>query len=1047
MIKFNSIQRPLRADYTREGFVLKRTTLLVYVFISILSLLIAKVGHAQEHTFDWAVAMNLNTTRTDAALFSTAVDASGNVYVVGQFEGTDVDFDPGAGTHLMSSAGGQDIFVQKLDANGNFLWAKRYGSSTDDVAYGIALDDMANVHVTGRFTQTIMFDPSVVLTSKGSADGFVLKLSTDGDFIWAKQMGGTGFDVANGIAVDSDGGVHTTGSFTGTADFNPGAAVYNLVSQGSPSDIFVQKLDRDGNFVWAISMGGATADVGYSLGVDAAKNVYVTGNFTGIATFGSVTLNAGTTNARDIFVTKINATGSLVWAKSMGLPAPHDDSFSLAVDPSGNAYVTGGFRGNNAPFGPSIKLTSISPGVHDVFVQKINTNGTVLWAKNIGGAAADSGYSIALDGSGNIYTTGYFTDGADIDFDPGEGNFPLVSNGSTDVFVLKLDNDGNFGWAKSIGGTGSDAGHSIVTDRLGNVYTTGRFAATVDFNPGNGTFPLTSGSSSPYAAFIQKLKPVIKMTATWNDGTGEIPIEAGDQLEIVYGKQGVLTLAHNNLDVPAPVLSFTQDPAVDPLLAITEPATGNVYSIEGIRANGTGEDGTLKVTLPGTSNLDGAELEFTVLVKKRPFTVSSNVLTKSFGTAEPTFNFSISEGTLNTGHVTAGVLGRDPGESMGYYDFQLGSLAIMSGSDNVTSNYEVTIDPAQFQIIGMPLTVTATGVVSKSYGANDPVFTYAITQGSIPVGYTLAGVLGRSPGENVGSYPFIPDALVVKNGSGQDVTSSYTITADPQVPFSVTPVALTISAVANTKTYGHDDPTLTYTVSGLVHNEDPTTMFSGSLQREPGEDVGEYRIQPNTLSLNSTNYTWNFNDFVEAIFKITKASQAITLSAAAEVQLNAGILPVTATADSQLPVTLTVDDDRLATVAGSELVLLKGGTVTVKASQLGNNNYEAATEVTTTVQIIDPKSSPLIVVQQGVSPNGDGVNDFLTIENIERYPENHLTIVDRSGNLIKEVIGYDNDQRVFTGRDVPDGTYFYKLKIKISGNWQYYQGFIVVKKN
>ncbi|ERJ57861.1 hypothetical protein M472_16255 [Sphingobacterium paucimobilis HER1398] len=991
--------------------------------------------------------MNVNATRGDAALFSTAVDASGNVYVVGQFEGTNVDFDPGSGAYLMSSTGGQDIFVQKLDANGNFLWARRYGSATDDVAYGIALDNMANVYLTGRFTQTVEFDPSTVLTSKGAADGFVLKLSTEGDFIWAKQMGGTGFDIANGIAVDVDGDVYTTGSFVGTADFDPGSGVYNLVGQGSTTDIFVQKLDRDGNFVWAIGMGGPTNDVGYSLGVDAAKNVYVTGNFTGIATFGNVTLNAGTTGARDIFVTKINANGTVSWAKSMGLPAPHDDSFGLAVDPTGNVYVTGGFRGNNAPFGPSIKLTSISAGVHDVFVQKLNTNGTVLWAKNIGGAAADSGYSIALDGEGNVYTTGYFTAGADIDFDPGEGNFPLVSNGLTDAFVLVLNNDGNFVWAKSMGGAGSDAGHSVTVDKLGNVYTAGRFTGTVDFNSNGNAFPLTAGSSTTYAAFIQKLKPVIKITATWNDGTNEIPVEAGDPLELVYGDQGTLTLSHNNLDVPAPVFSFVQDPAVDPLLAVTTPSVGNTYTIKGVRANASGEEGTLKVTLPGTSNLDGAELEFTVVVKKRPITVSSNVLTKSFGTGEPTFNFSVSEGTLNTGHTTTGALTRNAGETMGYYDFHLGSLAVMSGSDNVTSNYVVTIDPAQFQIIGMPLTITATGEVSKLYGANDPAFTYIVSQGSLPSGYSLTGTLERGAGEDVGHYPFMTDALVVKDGNGQDVTSSYTITSDPQVLFSIKPVALTISAVANTKVYGHDDPVFAYTVTGLVHNEDPFSLFSGSLKREPGEDVGEYQIQPYTLSLNSTNYEWNPNDFIEAIFKITKASQVITLSVATQVQLNAGTLPVVATSDSQLPVTLTVDDERLATAVGAELVLLKGGTLTVKASQVGNHNYEAATDVTALVQIIDPKSSPLIVVQQAVSPNGDGVNDFLTIENIERYPENHLTIIDRSGNLIKEITGYDNDQRVFTGMDVPDGTYFYKLKIKISGNWQYYQGFIVVKKN
>ncbi|GEM_PF-2269630 len=1022
-------------------------------------------SQAQEHVFDWAVSMKLGTANTgDGNLYSTAVDADGNVYTVGRFAAATVN----PGTGVLVNQGGDDIYVQKQDVDGNFLWARSYGNTGADVAYGVAVDASGNVYVTGRFVQAVQFDPSAPaitpIGTAGQADIFVLKLNTNGDFEWVRQMAGQNFDVGNAIAVDADGNVYTAGSYQGAAtapiappDFDPGPETHILPTNGG-TDIFVQKMDTEGNFIWARTMGGTSNEAATAIAVDADKNVYITGSFIGEVDFGEgYTLNAGTT--RNIFVSKLDADGSLAWAQSVG-STNHDDGFGIAVDPDGNVYTTGAYQGNNVTFtsvdptGPSVSLSAV--GATDIFVQKMDTDGNVLWARSMGGSGSDAGYAIAVDKRGNVYTTGYFGGtGANLDFDPDPGIvYPLPTSGGNnqEIFIQMIDTDGEFVWAHGMGATqGHDGGTSIVVDGLGNVYTSGRFTGTVDFDPGPGVFQLTAvplmvGSTNViYEAYVQKLKPVIKLTATLGHGTDAVVVEDGDVLELIYGEPVPLTLFHNNYG--SPVVTVEQDPGVNSLLNISGPGAEGEYTLTGIRVNGTGEEGTLKFMVPAMANLNAAELEFKIKINHRPITITTPTTTKPFGEPDPAFTYTVSQGSLVSGHLPTGVLSRDPGESIGSYDFGISSVVIMGGTKNVTSNYEITIDPAEFKIIGTVLTVTATGGVTKSYGSADPAFTYTLSQGTLPAGYSLSGTLVRAPGEDVGDYPFSQGSLAVRDANNNDVSANYTIVIDPNVTFVITPVQLAVAAVAQSKRYGEDDPSLTYTVAGVVNNEPAIDVFTGALQRATGEDAGAYPINRNTLTLVNSNYTWNPNSFISADFTIHKALQQIDLVASEEVQLNAGRLPLTVSSSSGLPVTLVVNNPVVATVSGSELVLHSAGMVTVTVTQEGNHNFEPAPTASATVRVVDPKDSPLIKVHTGLSPNGDGINDFLRIENIVKYPDNQITIFDRSGSIITEIVGYDNSEKVFTGESVPDGTYFYRLGITISGERQFYQGFIVVKKN
>ncbi len=475
--------------------MIKASILLFALFLGIIS------GIAQN--YQWAKNMGGNG---DDGGNSITVDGSGNVYTTGFFGGT-VDFDPGAGISNLTSAGYSDIFITKLDAAGNFIWAKRMGGNGEDQGNCITVDDSGNVYTTGRFWGTVDFDPGAGtsnLTSAGFSDIYISKLDSAGNFIWAKSMGGTDYDISFSITLDDSSNVYTTGTFWYTVDFDPGAGTSNLTSAAF-QDIFISKLDAAGNFIWAKSMGGTSPDLGISIAVDGAGNVYTTGHFSGTVDFdpGTGTSNLTSAGFKDIFISKLDAAGNFVWARNMGGPNSDDVAYSITVDGIGNVLTTGSFHGT-ADFdpGPGVSNLTSAGGNLDIFISKLDAAGNFIWAKSMDGPnSSDIAYSIAVDSFSNVYTTGIFY--GTVDFDPGAGISNLTSAGFADIFISKLDSVGNFGWAKKLGGISNDIGYSIALNGFGNVYTTGQFMGTVDFDPGVGTSNLTSAGSTDI--FVLKL--------------------------------------------------------------------------------------------------------------------------------------------------------------------------------------------------------------------------------------------------------------------------------------------------------------------------------------------------------------------------------------------------------------------------------------------------------------------------------------------------------------------------------------------------------------
>jgi hypothetical protein len=456
---------------------------------------ISVIGNAQ--SFDWVASSG--AIGWDKA-YSITTDADGNTYTTGHFQGT-VDFDPGSGEYDLASAGENDVFVQKLDADGNFVWALSFGGLFADRGRSIATDASGNVYLTGFFDGTVDFDPGsgdFDLTSEGDEDVFVQKLDTDGNFEWAISYGDTYMDIGASITTDASGNVYVTGNFDGTVDFDPGSGVTNLTSVGL-DDVFIQKLDTDGNLEWAVSFGGDLYDRGTSVSTDASGNVFTTGIFRNAVDFdpGSGVNNLTSAGGYDVFVHKLDTDGNFVWARSFGGGSWDDAGLAVTADASGNVYTTGFFY-ETVDFDPGSGVSDLtSEGDRDVFLQKLDASGNFEWAVAYGSSIRDEGTSITTDASGNIYLTGIFQE--TVDFDPGSGVTNLTSAGNWDVFLQKLDADGNSIWAGSFGGEGMDDVGCIALDASGDVYTTGSFRNTVDFDPGSGvTDVVSTGDADVY---------------------------------------------------------------------------------------------------------------------------------------------------------------------------------------------------------------------------------------------------------------------------------------------------------------------------------------------------------------------------------------------------------------------------------------------------------------------------------------------------------------------------------------------------------------------
>lgn len=420
-----------------------------------------------------------------------AIDAQGNVYLVGTFMGT-IDADPGPGNVSFTAPNNWVYsYIIKLDPNGDYVWGKNLGGVNPFggiTSRSITLDENGGVYLTGSFEQTVDFDPGVGsqnLTSNGMSDAFILKLDTSGTFQWAYNLGDIAADVAQKI-VYRNGYLYINGTYRNTVDFDHGININTETSSGG-SDFFLLKITTDGDYVWSLSRGNPTTnETSSTLNIDSDGNTFWMNYTDGI-----------------FYLFKIDDNSNEQWSKNAG-------GTSIAIDQNNDVFITGYFT-TVFDFDPGPATLNITPtnNYGDIFIQKLDNDGNLIWVKHMGGPNYDHGQSIAFDNDGSIYLVGTFSE--TVDFDPGPNVYNLSQAGTQnnrDIFYLKLTGNGDLIWAHRIGDENTDIGKNVTLNGNGDLYVHGAFSGTPDFDPSNNVYNLTSGVNGT-ATFLLKLSSTV----------------------------------------------------------------------------------------------------------------------------------------------------------------------------------------------------------------------------------------------------------------------------------------------------------------------------------------------------------------------------------------------------------------------------------------------------------------------------------------------------------------------------------------------------------
>lgn len=476
---------------------------------------------SQSTGFEWAKGIICSE---DFSPSSVKTDNDGHIYVAGEFSGK-ADFKTGESSLSIESQGYEDAFFSKYNSMGQLIWVKTIGGRYNAVCNDMVLDNQSNIYMTGRFTGKVDFDASegnYELESNSGADIYIAKYDSSGAFLWAVRIGGDGLfndadDEGTSITIDNDGNILVTGWFQGTVDFNPGAGVHSLST--ARVSCFILKLSANGEFIWAEKINSPDGGVeGHTIKTDTENNVYVSGLFRAATDFnpgeGSAVLEPVENYAA--FLVKLDKNANFRWAIQPGGYAINtnlDKKRPFEIDSEGNIILAFDFR-NTVDFNPKDEETLLTSNGNftDVFIQKLDSLGNLLWVKQIGGPDYDALGNLHVDKNNNIYITGYYT--GTVDFDPGTSTYELTAGNEWNIglYLAKYSPAGSLVWAHPVNWTENDGtysygyGKDITTDMAGNVISVGKFGGKYNFNA-NGIPHVISSADSEYSfsGYIIKL--------------------------------------------------------------------------------------------------------------------------------------------------------------------------------------------------------------------------------------------------------------------------------------------------------------------------------------------------------------------------------------------------------------------------------------------------------------------------------------------------------------------------------------------------------------
>lgn len=502
--------------------------------------------HAQPEEIAWSKHIS---SSGEQSVIAMAVDDLGNVITAGYFFDL-MDADPGTGEATLLSAGSEDIYVQKLDAQGNLLWAHVFGSNASDYPTALVTDASGNIYMTGWYTGTLDFDPGAASFELSDFDSnkFLLKLDSNGDFLWVKSLGDAQ-DVKD-IHIDNENDLYLVGEFSGATDFDPGPDTHEITTDALDGS-YIQKLNSEGGFMWANAYGNTGSNTIKSVDTDAFGNVYVAGRFQGTVDFdtseGEAILETESTIDLNAYVLKLDRSGAFEWVKRFGGLA----TSPVAITVNDAQLCVVGQHNGTGDFDPSDEefILSTDLGTEGMFSLKLDSEGTFEWARHLSSPSYIESRAAVMDSYGKLYVAGNFS--STVNFATSEELEISSQNDTPDIFLLQYDAAGELNWATSYGGNDFDRVRSLVLDDSHALHMSGTFKEEISFaeesytaEAAQDTYILKFNATEGGVALAEWAKESFAIYP--NPSSGRLHIKASEEMKSIklFGIDGELMASY-----------------------------------------------------------------------------------------------------------------------------------------------------------------------------------------------------------------------------------------------------------------------------------------------------------------------------------------------------------------------------------------------------------------------------------------------------------------------------------------------------------------------